>query len=256
MRLALLCLTLSSLSPGMARAEDNTVADNGMNVLDDSFYEDSSSAEDAVSDPFEQFNRLMFQFNDVTYTWVMEPVASSYSSTVPEDIRQVTDNFFYNLQEPIRFVNALLQLRFTDAGTVLTRFAINTVGGIGGLADPAGHDLGFKPVEACLGETLGFWGVKDGAYLVMPVLGATTMRELFGTTVDGLSMTPYYFWADSWRESTLIYMGKRVNSLSLRLGDYEGMKALTIDPYKALRDSYFQYRNQARRHSAPTDDKL
>jgi phospholipid-binding lipoprotein MlaA len=246
----LLCLALRG---GMAQAAEPS---GEASVLDDSFYEDTPN-EDTVPDPFEHFNRLMFKFNDVTYTWVMEPVASAYSQTVPEDIRQVTDNFFYNLQEPIRFVNALLQFRFSDAGTVLTRFAINTVGGIGGLADPAGHDLGFKPVDASLGETLEFWGVQDGAYLVMPVLGATTMRELFGTTVDGLSMTPYYFWADSWREGTLIYMGRRVNNLSLRLGEYEGLKELTIDPYKALRDSYFQYRKQARKHSTPSaDEKL
>jgi phospholipid-binding lipoprotein MlaA len=241
----LFCLVLC----GSAKAEET-------NALDDSFYEDAP-VEETVPDPFEHFNRLMFQFNDVTYTWVMEPVASSYSRTVPEDIRQVTDNFFYNLQEPVRFVNTLLQLRFADAGTVLARFAINTIGGVGGLGDVAGQEFGFKRVEAGLGETLETWGVTDGFYLVVPVLGATTLRELAGTTVDGLSTTPYYFFADTWQEGTLIYMGKRLNNLSLRLNDYKGLKELTIDPYKAFRDSYFQYRKQARKHSAPSaDEKL
>jgi phospholipid-binding lipoprotein MlaA len=233
-----------------ARAENT-------DILDDSFYEDTPK-EDVTPDPFERFNRLMFKFNDVTYTWVMEPVASTYSDIIPEDIRQAADNFCYNLQEPVRFVNTLLQFRFTDAGRVLTRFAINTIGGVGGFGDVAGREFGFKRVDAGLGETLEYWGVKDGFYLVLPVLGSTTPRELFGTTVDGLSMTPYYFLANSWQEGAMIYAGRRVNNLSLHLGDYEGIKELTIDPYIALRDSYFQYRNQTRQyHARPSaNDKL
>lgn len=246
----LLCLVLCGNTAQATESSGET------SVLDDSFYEDTPEHE-TVPDPFEHFNRIMFEVNDVTYTWVMEPVASVYSRTLPEDIRQVADNFCYNLQEPVRFINALLQLRFSDAGTVLTRFAVNTIGGVGGLGDVAGTEFGFKRVEAGLGETLEYWGVGDGFYLVMPVLGATTLREFAGTTVDGLSMTPYYFFADSWREGAAIYMGRRVNNLSLRLGEYEGLKQLTIDPYAALRDGYFQSRAQSRKHSAPrTDDKL
>jgi len=244
LRCTLLCFALC----GTAQADETP--------LDDSLYEDTPAAE-AVPDPFEHFNRLMFEFNDVAYTWIMEPVASAYSKTLPDDVRQAADNFCYNLQEPVRFVNTLLQFRLADAGTVLTRFVINTIGGVGGLGDVAGREFGFKRVEAGLGETLETWGVPDGVYLVAPLLGATTTRELTGTTLDGLAMTPYYFLADTWQESTLIYVGRRVNNLSLRLGEYEGVKDLTIDPYKALRDSYFQYRKQSRQHSSPrVDEKL
>jgi phospholipid-binding lipoprotein MlaA len=241
----LLCLALC----GGAQAEET-------NFLDDSFYDDAPDAE-AAPDPFEHFNRLMFEINDVTYTWVMEPVASVYSRTLPEDIRQAADNFCYNLQEPVRFVNSLLQFRFADAGTVLTRFVVNTLGGLGGLGDVAGREFGFEKVEAGLGETLETWGVPDGFYLVAPLLGATTARELTGATLDGLAMTPYYFMADTWQESTLIYVGRRVNNLSLRLGEYEGAKEMTIDPYVAFRDGYFQYRKRSRKHSTPrADEKL
>ncbi|MCW5198185.1 VacJ family lipoprotein, partial [Desulfobulbus sp. F3] len=105
--------------------------------------------------------------------------------------------------------------------------------------------------------TLETWGVPDGVYLVAPLLGATTTRELTGTALDGLAMTPYYFFADTWQESTLIYVGRRVNNISLRLGEYEGAKGLTIDPYTAFRDGYFQYRKQSRHHSTPrADEKL
>ncbi len=250
LRLSLLCLSFAALAAPAAQAEE-------MDFLDDSFYEDAPQ-EEIVPDPFEDFNRVMFKVNDVTYTWVLQPVASSYSEIVPEDIRQAADNFCYNLQEPVRFVNALLQLRIADAGTVLTRFAVNTIGGVAGLGDVAGREFGFKRVDAGLGETLEYWGVKDGFYLVVPMLGATTLRELFGTTVDGMSMTPYYFLANSWQEGALIYTGRRVNNLSLNLDYYDGVKQLTIDPYRALRDSYFQYRDQTRQqHARPSpNDKL
>jgi phospholipid-binding lipoprotein MlaA len=243
-------LVVLSVSCGKAGAAEEVY------LLDDSFYEDAPAGESAP-DPFEHFNRTMFTFNDYAYTWVMEPTAAAYSKVLPQDVRKAADNFCYNLQEPVRFFNALLQLRFKDAGTVLIRFAVNTVGGVAGLADVAGDEFGFAPVEAGLGETLENWGVPDGFYLVAPFLGASTLRELTGTVVDGLSMTPYYFLADTWKEGFGIYIGRRVNYLSLHLGDYETMKEFAIDPYKALRDGYFQSRTQYRKHSKPSaHDKL
>lgn len=242
------CLLLFA-SFDAAKAEES-------DFLDDAFYEETTSDQAAAADPFEPFNRAVFTFNDSAYTWVMEPVASTYGETVPQDVRKAADNFCYNLQEPIRFVNTLLQLRFRDAGTVLIRFAVNTVGGVAGLADVAGTEFGFKPVEAGLGETLETWGVGDGFYLVVPFLGSSTLREFTGTVVDGLAMTPYYFLADTWKEGSVIYLGRRVNYLSLHLGEYETASQISVDPYAAFRSGYFQYRTQARKHSAPTNDKL
>lgn len=232
-------------------------AENGedLDFLDDSFYE-VLDEEESIADPLEPFNRSMFTFNDYSYTWVLEPIASRYSKLVPQDFRMVANNFCYNLQEPVRFFNTLLQFRFADAGTVLARFAINSIGGVGGLGDPAGHELGFKPVEAGLGETLASWGIGDGFYLVVPLFGPTTLRDFSGSVLDSLSMTPYYFLADSFEESFGIYMGKELNKLSLHLGEYESMKKLSVDPYTALRDGYFQRRKQARKESTPLDDKI
>jgi phospholipid-binding lipoprotein MlaA len=226
-----------------------------LDFLDDAFYDDLPE-QPQIPDPFESFNRVMFTFNDYAYTWVMQPVASTYSEVVPQDIRQVIDNFCYNFQEPVRFVNSLLQMRFSDAGTVFLRFAINTIGGVGGLGDPAGREFGLKPVDASFGETLAFWGIGDGVYLVAPVIGATTVRELSGTLFDGLVMTPYYFLADGLPEVAGISAGRRLNSLSLRLGEYEAVTQMSVDPYTAFRNGYFQRREQARRHSLPLDDKL
>jgi phospholipid-binding lipoprotein MlaA len=227
----------------------------GFDFLDDAFYEDLPE-QPQIADPFESFNRMVFTFNDYAYTWVMQPVASTYSEVVPHDIRLVIDNFCYNFQEPVRFVNSLLQLRFSDAGNIFLRFAINTIGGVGGLGDPAGREFGLKPVDASFGETLAFWGIGDGVYLVAPVIGATTVRELSGTLFDGLAMTPYYFFADGVPEVAGISVGRRINSLSLRLGEYETVTQMSVDPYTAFRNGYFQRREQARRHSLPLDDKL
>jgi len=250
-RILLFCLLLLSPLSGSARADDTEQYD----FLDDSFYE-AAPEQIEVADPLEPFNRVMFKFNDYMYTWVMEPLASSYSQMVPADVREAAAHFCYNFQEPVRFVNALLQFRFADAGTLLVRFTVNTIAGVGGLGDPAERELGFKAVEAGLGETLATWGIGDGFYLVIPSLGATTLREFSGSVLDSLSMTPYYFLADSFEEAFAIYMSKELNKVSLRLGDYEDVTQMSVDPYTAFRDGYFQRRKQARKHSAPIDDKI
>jgi len=230
---------------GITSGADRAVA---VDFLDDAFYENEADVE-VVGDPLEPFNRAMFEINDVAYTWVFNPVATGYSYVVPADIRGSVDNFFYNLQEPLRFVNTLLQGRFSESGTVLARFFINTIGGIGGLGDPAGRGLGYSRVEATLGETLGFWGVGDGLYLVVPFFGPTTARDFSGNLVEVYALSTYYNWVDSWEGTLAIYLFEKQNNLSLHLGEYEDMKQLSFDPYVALRNGYFQYRKQKRDHS-------
>ncbi|MCI5208201.1 MAG: hypothetical protein D3910_05290 [Candidatus Electrothrix sp. ATG2] len=117
-------------------------ADDEADFLDDAFYEEPSE-ENAINDPFEGINRVVFTFNDYAYTWIMKPVANEYSKLLPADIRGSIANFFYNLQEPMRIINSVLQVRFSDTGILLSRFAINTIGGVAGLGDPAA-ELGFK----------------------------------------------------------------------------------------------------------------
>ncbi len=235
---------LSYAAPAIAAQDDSTV-----DFLDDAFYDNEPDVAD-IGDPLEPFNRAMFQFNDVAYTWVFNPVATGYSYVVPADIRGAVDNFFNNLREPLRFVNTLLQGRFADSGTVLTRFVINTIGGVGGLGDPAGRGLGYGPVYATLGETLAVWGVNDGLYLVVPFFGPSTLRDFSGDVVESIAMTTYYRMADldSWEEAAAIYLFKQQNRLSLHLGEYEDMKKLSFDPYVALRNGYFQHRKQLRNH--------
>ena len=108
--------------------------------LDDASYDIPENYE-SIYDPLEPFNRVMFTFNDRLYLWVIDPVATGYSKVVPSDFRTIISNFFYNLGEPVRSVNCLLQGRVADSGLVLSRFLINSTAGVFGLADPAGNEF-------------------------------------------------------------------------------------------------------------------
>ncbi len=230
------------LLPAFCAAED-------VDFLDDDFYADDFS-EDRVPDPLEPFNRAMFKFNDVTYIYVFNPVATGYGKIVAKDFRGIIGNFFNNLEEPVRFINCLLQGRFEDSGTVLGRFAVNTVFGVFGLGDPARTEFNLEPVDASLGETLAVWGIGDGFYLVMPFFGSTTLRDFSGAVIDAFAATPYYTWADdNYTVMTGIYFSKEVNKLSFHLGEYEELKKMSFDPYISLRNGYFQYRKRIRDHN-------
>ncbi|XCN72586.1 MAG: VacJ family lipoprotein [Candidatus Electrothrix aestuarii] len=230
-------------------------ADGEVDFLDDAFYEEAPE-ENAVRDPFEGINRVVFTFNDYAFIWVLNPLANGYSKLLPSDIRGAIANVFYNLQEPMRFINSLLQVRFSDAGTLLTRFTVNTIGGVGGLGDPA-SELGFEKTEATFCQTLDNWGVPDGIFLMVPVMGPTTLRDISGRVVDRFSLSPiYYNWAAGWEESVGIYMGKEVNNLSLHLGEYEAMKKMSFDPYIAVRDGFYQLRRQRWQNSMSSSDAV
>jgi phospholipid-binding lipoprotein MlaA len=220
-------------------------ADEENDFLSDDFYETWEEFSQ-FDDPLEPFNRAMFQFNDVTFTYILNPVAQQYAYVVPYDIRGIVGNFFRNLEEPARFVNCLLQGRLSDAGTVAVRFFVNTLGGVAGLGDPAGRELGFSPVEASLCETFYVWGIGDGAYIVIPFYGPSTLRDFTGTVIDGLAMTPYYSFTDRRWVRVVIDFGKETNNLSLNLGLYEKIKSLSLDPYIAIRSGYFQNRDYLR----------
>lgn len=229
-------LGLLAFAPALA-AED-------VDYLDDSAYETSAETVASIYDPLEPFNRVMFTVNDRLYIWVLDPVARGYARVVPRDFRTIIGNFFYNLGEPVRSVNCLLQGRFADSGLALSRFLINSTAGVFGLADPAGHEFNIGRVQqATLGQTLATWGVGDGVYLVIPLLGPTTLRDLTGSAGDGLARGFYTPWNDDFTTMTVVYAGQTVNGVSLHLGQYQEMKAMSLDPYVAFRNGYAQLRH-------------
>lgn len=242
-RLFIFCFTCTVI---LLRGMQVHAVDGEVDFLSDEFYEKGLESEEYKLDRLEPFNRAVFAFNDKMYFWVLEPVATAYSHVVPSDLRMCIYNFFRNLEEPVRLVNTLLQGRFSDAGTVVVRFLINSTLGIYGLADAADRVFAYPPVEANLGETLGRWGVGDGSYLVVPLYGPSTIRDFTGSMIDGLALTPYYYWSDDFYVIGGTYMGKETNKISMHLGEYEDLKQVFFDPYVGFRNAYFQYRTRLR----------
>ncbi len=211
--------------------------------LNDESYEDQATS--GVSDPIEPFNRAVFTFNDKAFIWVLNPVATGYSKVLPSDIRGCIGNFFYNLGEPVRSVNCLLQGRFQDSGRAISRFIINTIGGVFGLADAASETFEIARVRATFGQTFSVWGIGDGFYLVVPLLGSSTLRDFSGDVVETLATTSYYPWNDDIVTSATVFGIQDVNYISLHLGVYEDIKTMSFDPYVAFRNAYFQSRNKS-----------
>jgi phospholipid-binding lipoprotein MlaA len=216
--------------------------------LSDESYE-NQAANVRVADPIEPFNRAMFTFNDKVYIWVIDPVATGYSKVLPADIRGCVSNFFYNLGEPVRSVNCLLQGRVRDSGFALGRFVINSIFGVFGLADPASNEFEIAPIYANLGQTLSVWGIGDGFYLVVPLLGSSTVRDFTGTVVDGMAMATYSPWNNDTKTVATVRGVDTVNQTSFRLGEYEELKSMSFDPYIAFRNGYFQVRSKKHNHS-------
>jgi len=195
-----------------------------------------------VADPLEPLNRIMFNINDRLYFWVVKPIAQAYRDVTPEPARFGIRNFFNNLTTPIRLVNCLLQGKGGSANTELRRFVVNTTEGILGFGDPARDRLGLQPVEEDLGQTLAVHGIGDGFYIVLPLLGPSTMRDAAGRVGD-LFLNPVAY-VEPWEASVAITGGKVTNENSFRIGDYEDFKAAAPEPYVAMREIYIQHRNK------------
>jgi phospholipid-binding lipoprotein MlaA len=163
-------------------------------------------------------------------------------------LRISVKNFFLNLQAPLRIVNAGLQGKFAVAGTELTRFGTNTTLGIGGLFDPANEHFDQQPHDEDTGQTLGFYGIGSGPYLVLPILGPSNLRDGVGLFADTYLDLAWYLWGDDKSDDNYDYVGARVvdalNELSLDKDTYEGIKQDALDPYLFVRDAHAQYRRK------------
>ena len=194
-----------------------------------------------IYDPLEPLNRVFFEFNDKLYFWVLKPVKTGYSYVVPIELRECVGNFFNNLASPIRLINNLLQGRFEDAGVVLSRFLINSTFGVYGLADVALQEYNLEPRLADFGQTLGRYGLGEGVYLVWPVLGPSNIRHSAGIAGDSFASPPFYLDFNT-AESVSYFATNRVNVLSLSPSIYEDMKKYSLDPYVAVRQSFYDFR--------------
>jgi phospholipid-binding lipoprotein MlaA len=134
-------------------------------------------------DPLEPFNRAVFQFNDALDQAMLKPVAQGYEAALPSPVRTGVNNFFGNWRDLWSALNAALQLRPQPAAENLMRFSVNTFLGLGGVLDIA-SEMGIPRTRLDFGHTLGRWGVPAGPYLVLPVLGPSTLRDAAALPVD------------------------------------------------------------------------
>jgi len=197
--------------------------------------------EETFSDPLESSNRLAFQFNDKLYFWVMKPLAKGYNAVVPLEGRVPIRNAFQNIRMPIRAVSAFLQGKMRVAGIELARFGINSTMGLAGLYDVAKSEFNIKGQEQDLGLTLGYYGIAEGPYLILPFLGPSCLRDAIGMT-GGLFLNPLNYIGPPIELVVGVQAYEYINNASLVAGEYESLKESAIEPYIALRNAYLQYR--------------
>ena len=196
---------------------------------------------DFIRDPFESINRVFFYFNDKLYFWILKPVATGYKKVTPDQFRVCVRNFFSNLTMPIRAVNCLLQGKFVGVGSELLRFLVNSTAGMLGLMDPAQTALKLEKQDEDFGQTLGVYGLGPGFFINWPFLGPSSVRGTAGLVGDMFVDPKGWIRLDS-GEWIIINGFERVNTTSLSIGEYEALKKAALDPYVAIRDAYYQYR--------------
>ena len=195
-------------------------------------------------DPFEDYNRAMTSFNDSVDKAVLKPVATGYKNVVPSPIRTGVTNFFGNLDDLWSMVNYALQGKGEKAYNHMVRFTTNTVLGFGGLLDIA-TEMQLPRERQDFGQTMGYWGIKPGPYLVLPILGPSTVRDTVALPVDWLGHPADEMHPVSTRNSLL---GLRaVNLRANLLGATDTLEAASLDRYVLMRDFYLKQRDMTGR---------
>ncbi len=193
----------------------------------------------AKHDPLEPMNRKIFWFNNQVDDYVLVPVATVWDKIMPKRVEKCLSNFFGNLRFPIVAGNGLLQGKFKQAGSDVGRFAVNTTVGLAGFFDPA-SGWGLEEHNEDFGQTLGYWGVGTGPYLVLPFLGPSNPRDTVGLAADSFS-TVYPFFVEF--EYLVAARGTDlINTRATLLQEVRQFKAASFDYYVAVRNAYIQRR--------------
>jgi phospholipid-binding lipoprotein MlaA len=214
-------------------------------------------------DPHERFNRRMFRVQQRVDAKFLHPIADGYRDVVPKFLRTAIRHFFSNLSEPVVFLNYLLQLKPGKAAETAGRFIVNSTVGVAGLVDVAKtRSIRLPHRSNGFGDTLGFYGVKPGAYLFLPLVGPTTVRDLFGGQADGLVLPlavgrPFDRLDYQLARAVLTGLDQRIEADAELKALFDG----AVDPYATLRSVYLQDRageiaalKSRRRVVAPTDE--
>ena len=188
-------------------------------------------------DPWEGFNRAVFEFNDVADRYVAAPVARTYKKVTPDLVDQGIENVFNNVGEVKNFANDLLQGKPGDALVDFSRFLINTTVGVLGIFDVAGK-IGLERQSEDFGQTLGYWGAGSGPYLMLPFLGPSTPRHFTGFVTDGFALP------SAWDEveSPEVYYARALQIVDRRADLIPAESFISGDSYVFVRNAFLQRR--------------
>lgn len=185
-------------------------------------------------DPYENFNRKVFAFNDKVDNYVAEPIANAYKWATPQFMQTGVSNFFTNLKNINVVLNDLMQAKFQQSAEDTGRFLINTTAGIGGLFDVAKH-AGLEQNDEDFEQTLAVWGVPQGSYLVIPFLGPSTARGIPGSVFDTAANPATYV-------GLPIQLVSMLNTRANAEGALKFVDEAALDPYVFTRESFLQWR--------------
>lgn len=193
----------------------------------------------AKLDPWENWNRKVFAFNEGLDEHLLKPVATVYADVVPQLVRRGVDNFFANVADAWSAVNNFLQFKGAAGFQDVIRFGTNTVFGLLGVLDVAA-EMGIDHQYEDFGQTLGFWGVGAGAYVVWPLLGPSTVRDSFALPLDRAASPASLF-----RDGASVYSLTALQIINTRanlLGASRVLDDIALDKYNFIRDAYLQRR--------------
>ena len=187
-------------------------------------------------DPFESFNRSMYEFNDTVDKYAIKPAAQTYDFLMPSFASKGVSNFFSNIDDVVVFFNELLQFKFAEAAATSARLVFNSTFGLLGLIDVATH-MDLPKHNEDFGQTLAVWGVGSGPYLVLPFIGPMTIRDSAGLAVDWTYLDPVLQGQNT--EQTMLTLG--VKYIDIRAGLLKASNILdeTVpDRYAFVRDAW------------------
>jgi phospholipid-binding lipoprotein MlaA len=216
----------------------------------------TAHAQEQTPDPLEGWNRAVFSFNETIDRYALEPVAKGYRAVTPGFVRTGVSNALSNLAAPVTFANDVLQAAPGRAGTTVARFGINTTIGVAGLFDVA-SGMGLAKHSEDFGQTLGRWGVGSGPYLMLPLLGPSSVRDATGRVVDAAFDPLNYatFDGDDAARASRTAL-QVISGRESAIEAVDSLRATSIDPYVSLRSTYLMLRESAVRNGQTNVEDL
>ncbi|MES2979387.1 MAG: VacJ family lipoprotein [Pseudomonadota bacterium] len=190
-------------------------------------------------DPWEPFNRSVYNFNEGLDEALIKPVATAYQTVIPSPVRNGVTNFFDNISDVWSTVNNVLQLKPRESVEMMLRVGVNTTLGLGGVLDVA-SEMRLNRHREDFGQTLGYWGIQTGPYVVLPVLGPSTLRDSLALTVDGQGDLVTRISDVPLRNSLYSLRAVDIRAGLLRAGQF--LNDVALDKYSFTRDAYLQRR--------------